>query len=635
MKNARSTSTSAIREIREAREYLSGPAEPFDEDSELIRVAHLLFELVGAAEMAPKDADKRSAQTLLPKLRQRMGKCLKLSAGTQTPIIAAIHAHELGPLEVELLLLITLSGLGAKLFNLSGADIEDLSQIMVTAGHNPLSIARAFQPRGCLPLAGLIRVEEGDPWILSKVSLTHELLDAVCRPEGDLPWDAVTYPEFLERISELSHLMEDVADNDREDLGLVEPPLPARLARLLGQVRATLGQHADWPLSPAASTLNYRELAVLLVLAGKDLGHLPCGNELYQGRGLAAGLGSTRSSMRRTMRMFAESAKLRRLGWIRPLASSGVDGMAQSTEDAIADAAWELTDDARTRFAIPLNRRLESGGLRQPSVRFENLVLHADALDALGLALAQARNPERLFQEWGLGGVLGYGRGTTLLFNGPSGVGKTAAAEALAAELGRPLLEADSARLLNCWVGETEKNLARIFREAAQTGAVLFFDEADAFFYDRSTAQKSWEVSQINILLLELERFEGLCVLATNRRDCFDPAFERRLTLRVEFRAPTAEMARLIWRKLLPAKLPLSPDVDLAVLGSLGLTGGQIKNAVLNAARRALSSGADCVSMATLLQAAAAEAQNHKTVIGFAGGEATRSEAVQPREKAA
>jgi len=620
MKNARSISASAIREIREARDYLASPVEAFNEDADLLSVAHLIFNLVGAAEMAPKDADKRSAQELLPELRKRMCESLELSTEADSPIITAIRQENLFLLEVELLLLITLSCLGAKILNLTGADIEDLSQIMVTAGHNPLSIGRSFQPRGRLPRAGLIRVEENDPWIFSRVSLSHHLLEALCRPDGDQPWEAKTFTEFLERIAEVSFQMEEIAGAPREDLELDLPPLPTRLSRLLSQARATLAAHPEWPLSPAADPLSDRELAVLLALTGKDLGHLPCGNELYTGRGLAAGLGATRRSIRRTMSVLSESEKLCRRGWIRPLASAGADGMAQSTEDVIAEAAWELTDQAREQFGVPLRRRLESGGLRQPSVRLENLVLHPEVLEALELALAQARNPEKLFTEWGLGGVLGYGRGTTLLFSGPSGVGKTAAAEGLAAALGRPLLEADCARLLNCWVGETEKNLSRIFREAAQTGAVLFFDEADAFFYDRSTAQRNWEVSQVNVLLRELERFEGLCILATNRRDSFDPAFERRLTLRVEFRAPTAEMAGRIWRKLLPPALPLAADVNVAALGQLGLTGGQIKNAVLNAARRTLAAGAACVSMKDLVLAAETETVSRATSIGFMGG---------------
>jgi SpoVK/Ycf46/Vps4 family AAA+-type ATPase len=118
---------------------------------------------------------------------------------------------------------------------------------------------------------------------------------------------------------------------------------------------------------------------------------------------------------------------------------------------------------------------------------------------------------------------------------------------------------------------------------------VLFWDEADAMFYDRECAGSSWEVRDVNVLLQELERFDGVCVLATNRRLALDPALERRITLKVEFHAPDRGMRRRIWEKMLGRKMPLSGDVDLDRLSRLELTGGQIKNVLLNAARLALA----------------------------------------------
>jgi SpoVK/Ycf46/Vps4 family AAA+-type ATPase len=205
------------------------------------------------------------------------------------------------------------------------------------------------------------------------------------------------------------------------------------------------------------------------------------------------------------------------------------------------------------------------------------------------MAIAQVRHADLLIRNWGLAQTLPYGRAVSMLFSGPSGVGKTACAETVAHELGRPILVADYSRIQDCWVGETEKNIVNTFRNARRNRAVLFWDEADAMFYDRNQTRSSWEVRDVNVLLQELERFDGVCVLATNRKASLDPALERRLTLKVEFERPGRDLRRRIWQKLLPAKMPLGPDVDLDRLAAWDLSGGEIKNVILNAARLALA----------------------------------------------
>jgi AAA+ superfamily predicted ATPase len=127
-----------------------------------------------------------------------------------------------------------------------------------------------------------------------------------------------------------------------------------------------------------------------------------------------------------------------------------------------------------------------------------------------------------------------------------------------------------------------------VFREASENRAVLFWDEADAMFFDRDSAYRNWEVREVNVLLQELERFDGVCILCTNRKVTLDPALERRVSIKVEFERPTRTMREQIWRKLVPHKLPLATDVDFQRLAAHDMTGGEIKNAVLNAARIAL-----------------------------------------------
>ena len=169
---------------------------------------------------------------------------------------------------------------------------------------------------------------------------------------------------------------------------------------------------------------------------------------------------------------------------------------------------------------------------------------------------------------------------------------------------------ADYSRVQNCFVGQTEKNIVQAFSEAKRSGAVLFWDEADAMFYDRDSASRNWEVRDVNVLLQQLEQFEGVCILATNRKITLDKALERRSTLKVEFRRPDREERREIWRRFLPAEMPLENGLDLEELSRAELSGGEIKNVVLNAARLALRRGArGPVTMAGFQQARSMEGQ--------------------------
>jgi len=224
-------------------------------------------------------------------------------------------------------------------------------------------------------------------------------------------------------------------------------------------------------------------------------------------------------------------------------------------------------------------------------MRRSQLVLPPAVDRALELALAQSRHARVLFDDWGLGTTVTYGRGTTMLFSGSPGVGKTAAAEALAHELGKDILAVSYAEVQNAYIGQTEKNIVRIFHQARQADAVLFWDEADAMFTDRRQLRWQHEIRDTNVLLQEIERFEGTCILATNRSEVLDAALDRRISIKVEFDPPDEVMRRELWRKLIPAVLPLAEDVELDALASRDMTGGQIKNAVLNAAREALVRG--------------------------------------------
>ncbi|MFD5597279.1 ATP-binding protein [Streptomyces griseorubiginosus] len=226
---------------------------------------------------------------------------------------------------------------------------------------------------------------------------------------------------------------------------------------------------------------------------------------------------------------------------------------------------------------------------------WDDLVLPADRLTQLGDICDQVRFRQRVLHDWGFGPRLGHGTGLSVLFSGPPGTGKTMAAEVLAHELDVDLYKIDLSGVVSKYIGETEKNLARIFAEASTGNAILFFDEADALFGKRTEvtdAHDRYANIETSYLLQRIEEYAGVVVLATNLRQNIDDAFTRRIRFVVEFPFPDADDRRRIWRTLLPPSAPLAPDVDLAVLArELPVTGANIRNIVLQAAFLAAADG--------------------------------------------
>lgn len=226
---------------------------------------------------------------------------------------------------------------------------------------------------------------------------------------------------------------------------------------------------------------------------------------------------------------------------------------------------------------------------------WDDLILPADRLTQLGDICDQVRFRRRVLHDWGFGPRLGPGTGLSVLFSGPPGTGKTMAAEVLAHELDVDLYKIDLSGVVSKYIGETEKNLARIFAEASTGNAILFFDEADALFGKRTEvtdAHDRYANIETSYLLQRIEEYEGVVVLATNLRQNIDDAFTRRIRFVVEFPFPEADDRRRIWRTLLPPSAPLAADVDLAVLArELPVTGANIRNIVLQAAFLAAADG--------------------------------------------
>ncbi len=274
-----------------------------------------------------------------------------------------------------------------------------------------------------------------------------------------------------------------------------------------------------------------------------------------------------------------------------------------------------------SRFA-PKEHRYERGkrkgllDISEPTLTFGHLVLESEKLKAIERAIFQAKNLKQIFEEWGMEETIKYGKGMVMLFYGPPGTGKTATSEAIAHRLGKRIGIVNYENILGCWVGESEKNLVQVFEEAKKEDCVLVFDEADALFATRFYEAHSTDRMHnfmTNILMKEIERFDGVVVMTTNREIAIDEAFDRRIILKLKFDIPGPEERAGIWRKLIPEKVPLSEDVDFERLGRYyELTGGEIKNAILNAVMECAYRGDKCLTMELLEMFASKETEKLK-----------------------
>jgi AAA+ superfamily predicted ATPase len=245
-----------------------------------------------------------------------------------------------------------------------------------------------------------------------------------------------------------------------------------------------------------------------------------------------------------------------------------------------------------------------------PGYSFDDLVLPERQRDLLRSISAYLRHRDRVLSEWGYERTVARTQGLKVLFAGESGTGKTMAAQVLAAELGLDLFRVDLATVVSKYIGETEKNLERIFTAADGSNAILFFDEADALFGKRSEVSDShdrYANIEVAYLLQRMELYPGAVILATNFKRNIDDAFIRRLDFVVDFPFPEADDRKKIWRLVLPHAAPVSDDIDLDFLATqFKLSGGAIRNCSLAAAFRAADEDAD-ISMQHLVRAVAQE----------------------------
>ncbi len=296
----------------------------------------------------------------------------------------------------------------------------------------------------------------------------------------------------------------------------------------------------------------------------------------------------------------------------------GVDQMtaAVTTANALAnDAPVTVTAGKRKHGLVwQTLRHTSRGRLDELAQRIESdsgwddLVLPAQTMELLRMLVVQARHRGTVYETWGFAGGSRRGLGLSALFSGPSGVGKTLAAEVIASELELDLYKVDLSQLVSKYIGETEKNLARVFDAADVGGVVLLFDEADALFGQRSEVKDShdrYANVEVSYLLQRKEAFRGLAVLTTNQKSALDPAFLRRLRFVVQFPHPDLGHRAQLWHKAFPSAVRTA-GLDIERLARMNLTGGNIRSVAVNAAFLA-AEARESVGMHHVIQAARVE----------------------------
>ncbi|WIV66065.1 ATP-binding protein [Natrialbaceae archaeon AArc-T1-2] len=269
-------------------------------------------------------------------------------------------------------------------------------------------------------------------------------------------------------------------------------------------------------------------------------------------------------------------------------------------DDAMATARASVVDGDPTPADVYEGCRAQSranlaelAGKIEPSYTLEDIVLPDDELVQLRDVVAMVEGRGRVYSDWGFEAAHRGGSGINVLFAGPSGTGKTMAAEIVASETGLDLYRVDLASIVSKYIGETESNLQQLFDEAAASNAILFFDEADALFGERTEVSDStdrYANVEVNYLLQRMEAHDGVVMLATNFKENVDEAFRRRINASVEFPSPDREARERIWRSIFPVETPVG-DLDWSFLSSFELAGGDINNAALRAAFKAADDG--------------------------------------------
>ncbi len=307
-----------------------------------------------------------------------------------------------------------------------------------------------------------------------------------------------------------------------------------------------------------------------------------------------------------------------------------IDQITDAVITAFNQALWDMTTQIPQKFPDEKSMQLTTDHLFaaarsqsghqlaalakkiEPKYIWDDIVLLPDQLEQLQDICNQAKYQHLVYEKWGFASKLSLGKGLNVLFSGLPGTGKTMAAEIIANDLQLDLYKIDLSQVVSKYIGETEKNLERIFTAAENTNAILLFDEADAIFGKRSEvkdAHDRYANLEVAYLLQKMEEYQGITILTTNLRQNLDDAFTRRIRFIVEFPFPEEEYRLQIWQRIFPQEIPLSQEVDLSLLArKFKLAGGNIRNIALAAAFLAAQQE-QSVRMSHLLKATKREFQ--------------------------
>ena len=273
-------------------------------------------------------------------------------------------------------------------------------------------------------------------------------------------------------------------------------------------------------------------------------------------------------------------AQVRNAIWVARELAAARESLTVSQDDLTSGAWAQIRADME-----------EYSTRRKHKMTLDDLILPDEEMKLVREVLDAAKHKTFIMTRWGFGKKLSTGKGLCCLFVGEPGTGKTLCAEILAQELNQNLYQISIPRVMSKYIGETEKNIARIFQTARANNSILLFDEADALFTTRVKVETSvdrFSNMEINLLLQEIERFDGIVLLTTNLEKNLDKAFERRIQFKIRFPFPDKKYRAKIWQGLVPKECPIDPEVDWDLIGeSFELAGGSIKNSILRAAYKA------------------------------------------------
>jgi SpoVK/Ycf46/Vps4 family AAA+-type ATPase len=256
----------------------------------------------------------------------------------------------------------------------------------------------------------------------------------------------------------------------------------------------------------------------------------------------------------------------------------------------------------------------------EPKLALDDLIVDEHTLAGIEEIIGAVRHRHQVLTQWRVGSRIQSGTGIVALFDGDPGTGKTHSAGVLAGVLGLSLVRVNIAGVVDKYIGETEKNLSRIFERVRPDISLLLFDEADSMFTKRvsdvTRSTDRYSNMNVNALLQLVEHYEGITILTTNLKRAIDPAFERRFTFKLHFGLPATQQRRRLWEYLLPSNLPHLGDVDYGKLAELELSGGEIKNAILLGCYQAARDG-ELVNTEHLFNAGVREATATGRVVRY------------------